>query len=578
MSTWLKKVPLRQNYKEVEDEFVKLKAPPNISRGCFVFELSVAAAAFAVSFYISFTSTTPVTSITYEPLGSSYTCKVLSPRSDSVSFSSKSNELAQFSSSRFSYDGCIDALGTGGLDVCADGNRKDYLLALSVITASEGGTSDSSLCYDLLLSNGYRFCKGSLTEYLPGQTSSFPKALQPPSTAYSSGPFYYFLNADHNISAFADPFHSVLTDYLAYDDAVYVVAEDAQQRTHIYRFVVAAGSHTRSALNALEVVATLTEPIHTLTGFDVNNGAAYVLAVDQTLSMAYLSVVDLSTGVTTIKPLDCAALTDSEYYATDSSDTRSRYLSVSSDTAVAMCGKNLWNGAYTFYAVNTASLEAWQLHVDVDDIQLLGAAGNATQDNVTALTTVCAIDGDAYFSSGAPHYNLLRVDLAAQPSMAPSPPPTARPSANPSAQPTHPPGPPPGPLSVAAEAHRRVAVLDSASSPPVTPSSPSASPNWVMQPVQRLGRHSSASLLVRGWGQTVYFRTDNVPSLGYYNISSAAFETYESSAVLRDDAFYVVSTQVGYSFAICDGAVFNATDIDPEVSSSYHDACDSING
>lgn len=110
-----KKVPLRENYKETVDDYVRLKAPPNISRACFVFELFVAAAAFSISFYISFTSTTSVTSITYESLDSPYECKILSPRSDLLSFSAKSSEVVAFSSSRYGYDECILELGKDGI-------------------------------------------------------------------------------------------------------------------------------------------------------------------------------------------------------------------------------------------------------------------------------------------------------------------------------------------------------------------------------------------------------------------------------------------------------------------------------
>lgn len=81
MAAIFNKIPIRNNYKDIHDDSVKLKAPPHVVRAYFVFEVILAAAAFAVSFYISWTSTITVTIITFEPL-ESYTCYVLSPRND----------------------------------------------------------------------------------------------------------------------------------------------------------------------------------------------------------------------------------------------------------------------------------------------------------------------------------------------------------------------------------------------------------------------------------------------------------------------------------------------------------------
>jgi hypothetical protein len=96
-----------------------------------------------------------------------------------------------------------------------------------------------------------------------------------------------------------------------------------------------------------------------------------------------------------------------------------------------------------------------------------------------------------------------------------------------------------------------------------------------MQPLRNLGKHTGV-VPARGFGATVYMTSDSAPyDTGYYNITSGEFETYTD---LRRDLYYYVSVQIGYSFGICNGRVYNGSDINPLVSSSYHDACDSING
>jgi hypothetical protein len=96
-----------------------------------------------------------------------------------------------------------------------------------------------------------------------------------------------------------------------------------------------------------------------------------------------------------------------------------------------------------------------------------------------------------------------------------------------------------------------------------------------MQPLRNLGKHPGV-VPTRGFGATIYMTSTDTPyDAGYFNITSDEFGAYTQ---LRKDLFYAVSVEIGYSFGICNGAIYNKTGIDPLTSTSYHDACDSING
>jgi len=99
--------------------------------------------------------------------------------------------------------------------------------------------------------------------------------------------------------------------------------------------------------------------------------------------------------------------------------------------------------------------------------------------------------------------------------------------------------------------------------------------NYIFQPAVNLGFQSGVSLQ-RGYGSTVYVTSDSAPYVSsYYNVTSGVFERYDS---LRDDYFMTTAVELGYSFAVCNGAVLNDTSVDPTVSTSYKDICDDING
>ena len=426
-----RKVPLRENYKEVEDEFVVLKAPPNISRGCFIFELSVAAVAFAISFYISFKSTVSVTSITYEPLDEPYVCRVLSPRSDSVSFSSKTDETVQFSSSRLTYDECITSLGTEGLDVCMDGNRQDYVLSLTGLYGRD------SACYDLLLDDGFRFCSSSTEQLINSDyTTSFPTPLSEPTTPYQSA-FIYFISEEHELYGFRALTGTVLSDYIAYNSSVYVVAENAEHKAYMYQFDPSLGSTSPDILAAPLAVAELSVGSSVLAGFSIAAGVAHALVLDETFPQASkLLSYSLATATATTTTVNCAGLTDDSYEGT------LRLLSAAADgTVVAMCGTGVQNGIFSFYTLDTATYSPTKLYIDLTEVNIISKSGTMN-DSVTTVSAVhTAGDDRAYFTTGSPMFNLLEVDITAQPTAQPTPQPTVSPT---TARPTTA-GPPPGP-------------------------------------------------------------------------------------------------------------------------------------
>lgn len=110
LSYLFEKIPIRGNYKEINEEFLILKAPSNVARICFLAEVIILVVAFVIMFYISYTTKILETKLSFQLLDNSYQCIVLSPRRDSIIENSKTSELIAFSNSRFNYDSCIDIL------------------------------------------------------------------------------------------------------------------------------------------------------------------------------------------------------------------------------------------------------------------------------------------------------------------------------------------------------------------------------------------------------------------------------------------------------------------------------------
>ncbi len=71
--------------KEINEEYLILKAPSKIARLCFIAEVIVLIIAFIVMFYISYITKNLETKLTFTLLNNNnYNCIVLSPRRDST--------------------------------------------------------------------------------------------------------------------------------------------------------------------------------------------------------------------------------------------------------------------------------------------------------------------------------------------------------------------------------------------------------------------------------------------------------------------------------------------------------------
>ena len=117
LSYLFEKIPIRENYKEINQEYLILKAPSKIARLCFIAEVIVLIIAFIVMFYISDITKNLETKLTFTLLNNNnYNCIVLSPRRDSIILNSKTSELIAFSNPRFNYDSCIHILSDSNND------------------------------------------------------------------------------------------------------------------------------------------------------------------------------------------------------------------------------------------------------------------------------------------------------------------------------------------------------------------------------------------------------------------------------------------------------------------------------
>jgi hypothetical protein len=326
-------------------------------------------------------------------------------------------------------------------------------------------------------------------------------------------------------------------------------------------------------------------------GLAVAQDLAHVLYISEQSSEATVMTYNIGTGGRTTHTLDCTSLTDSSGYSGSVGSAGSstfRFLSASDDgMLVVMCGTAQWQGAYTFYTMDTATYTAQKLHADIATLNIIDPDGTVSNGTVSSLANVFVRQGYAYFSSSEPAFNLIEVDLSAQPTSAPTAVPTIKPSASPTAWPTN--APPPPPPTTTAPTTKPTPAPTAGGPPPAPgvrrlesqlttfaePPPPQSAPNWVMQPIRNLGKHPGV-VPTRGFGATIYMMSTDAPyTTSYYNTTSEEFGQYTD---LRGNLFFGVSVEVGYSFGICNGAIFNKTGIDPLTSSSFHDACDSING
>lgn len=182
-------LPILGTYRLTYYKAVVLRAPPTVLRLCVLLEVLIAIGVFVVAYYYTATTATTETVVSFEVLGSDYTCTVLSPRSDTQDYDDTTSEIAAFSSARYDYSECTTALGPQGYNLCSDDFRKDYLLTM------RGYGTETSDCLDLILAENYRLCKGSEEEFdfrtseLTLQFPTYPSAT----TKFSDQ--YFFMNS-----------------------------------------------------------------------------------------------------------------------------------------------------------------------------------------------------------------------------------------------------------------------------------------------------------------------------------------------------------------------------------------------
>lgn len=601
-------LPLRDNYKVMHEDYVRLKGPPTLVRACFIIEILVAAAAFALFFTYTITSTTTETTITYETLGSSYVCTVLSPRSDAKYLSDTSSELMQFSSARFMLDECLDILGTDGLDVCSDDHREDYVLSVQGLAANDAN------CFDMLLDGDFRFCYGSETN-IPLRTDLekvFPRqTLGAPSLTYENT--FYFMKENGVVYQATAPFSKddVSTIFLNVGSDVYVASKSNEDKKfYIWRF---SASET-SATALTEVTGG------SIRGIAVSDEYAYVMtASNDKASVTAYKFADSTTHTFNVD-CDTSSLADNTVY---------QLLAAGDDGYLyVMCSTTVDSPYYTFYKVAPDTFIPSPLYADIGSLTEMKAEDddNSTNNNpfIKQVETFVVIGDAAYFSTQDSTFNLIRVDLTPQPTNAPttmptpqgSPSPTIAPTAL-SPAPTAALPPPPGPLAVslgdvvsmasaayrrilvsaltsailhvsglndtetAASLHRAVAertqsgLISSRSAEEREDESTYYShrrrlASVPLQPVENLGPHIGDSLL-KTFDDLIYFQNGNYT---YYNTSAAEFGNF------KKQEFYYKATavQLGYVFAICDGVVVSNVTISTGTTTAFYDACDDING
>mmetsp|Transcript_18623 Transcript_18623/g.31372 ORF Transcript_18623/g.31372 Transcript_18623/m.31372 type:complete len:540 (-) Transcript_18623:2791-4410(-) len=425
------RIPVRENYKDVQDDFIRLKGPANVARCCFIFEISIAAIAFAVSFYISIQETTTVTSITYEPLGGEYTCQVLSPRSDAKDFSTATSEIVQFSSTRFLLDDCLEIFDADNLDVCNDGNHQEYIL--SVV----GGASSEENCFDILLDNNYRYrlCEGSDEETkLIDLDTQFPRQVY---SASVSSPSFYYANQNGVINSMTADFSLDDTQsyFYPHGEYVYVVSTDGTSSPDNFMYQFHPSYSNVAQLAHVKLNGGV------LSGLVASNTTVFALVISS--GTAYLTTYDLSSKTTNELQWACSTSGSSD-------PERSQYLALDETTGEVYfyCDPNGLT-PFTYYRYDPADVTHSLAEYYVDMVS----------DSISFLVVKA---GSGYFFGGnGPSASVLRVDLAAQPTPAPSAVPTYIPTTLPTGAPTNTPmptqPPPPGspPAAAGSSADRR---------------------------------------------------------------------------------------------------------------------------
>jgi hypothetical protein len=542
MKSFIRKLPVRDSYKDLPDSVVHLKAPPTVSKSCFLFEILIAAIAFATSFYISFNSTVSITTITYEPLGNPYVCQVLSPRSDSVEISKEDNEFVHFSSSRYLLHDCIKTLESGGLDVCANEHRREVLTGVSALVA------DDDNCLDILLNGDYRLCYSAelVHQFSTISMPSFPVGSE--STVLP--PVFYFMKDSNSVVIYDAPFGAsdVISDFVPSENrtSIFVVAPSRHDNNY-YLFEFDSLEGTTAAAAAATAFAgggvgdsrgnrpAPTEQVlqpKQLLAVDLEDMAFVGLTVEHRL--VHIGRLDGNTYLLDVTTYDTNARTASDIHSFDCHGLvefdelvpPNRFLSANSATGklYAMCGAPAADEPlpyFTFFELDTTTLQERQLHTNISSLAAIHAESWAESHKLTTVHSLAApstSDGGSfvYLSTEKDHdNNLIQVNVSA------------------------------------------------------AAAGSSSFSSAAMQSLINLGIHKGDHL-ARGYGSTMYCANG---IREYYNVSTAAFEVLPS----LPSYFYTRHVGVGYSYQICNGK-HTDYDIDPFDLHAFHYQCRDING
>lgn len=316
------KVAVPDKYIVPSEEATRLKGPLPYVQVCLALEMLLTAVVFAISFYFSAIQSITETTVSFKDLGSGYSCSVLIPRNDEQEYSTLTSELAQFSEARYHYTDCINTLSTTGFDVCANGNRVDYVIS------ALGTSSADSNCIDILLNNHYRLCESDVVEttLISSEVeSSFPRQNTPSVTSNS----FHFSNASGINIAVDAPFETAdtVTDFVPDRNSgkVYVVSSketDSEGELYLFEFSITA-TPTVKELTEIE------DP--DIVGLAVGDQAVYLWSRNDGTSTLY--TYSLRTGIfSSVDISECAN------YATVGTTETARMLSYGEDNQLyAMC-------------------------------------------------------------------------------------------------------------------------------------------------------------------------------------------------------------------------------------------------
>jgi hypothetical protein len=374
---------------------VVLRAPPSVLRFCVVLEVCIAVVIFAISYYS--TATTPMTKtiVSFE-IVDSYTCSVLSPRSDSISYNSKNNEIVQFSNARFDRSTCLNALN----GLCSNDYRKDYFLSVGGV-----GTSDTN-CQDVILSSNYRFCQTYEAPFkIPlSDASQFPSDDSVPITTYSNQ--YYFTNASGTVHPQGNLLSingldlNLLSDFISdRDESVFAIQQLSPSDAALLHF-----SRNIPVSNLPEKLITVGSA--NVYGVTYGSNSVYVLTIDG--NMGKISFYN-----TTSKQARQSVPFPCRTSLVSSAGPNSRFISYGDDNNLyIICDDQIDHqlGSFSYVQMDAFSFVSSIKNATINTPYLTGT-GEATPSNITAIGQILSVGQYLYFiTAGNSNSNILQAD------------------------------------------------------------------------------------------------------------------------------------------------------------------------